>query len=99
MAWYSRHCDGDWEHGYGFKIETLDNPGVSLDAGLRETELETVPFAEIKRDYGTDDRWMICRRTEDRFETRGAPSRLTDMIEEFLRWADAHAAQPPRPGN
>jgi len=25
--WYRRQCDGDWEHSYGVKIETLDNPG------------------------------------------------------------------------
>jgi hypothetical protein len=26
-AWYASRCDGEWEHGYGISIETLDNPG------------------------------------------------------------------------
>ena len=27
MNWYESNCDGDWEHSYGVKIESLDNPG------------------------------------------------------------------------
>ena len=31
--WYESNCNDDWEHGYGVKIETLDNPGwlVQID--------------------------------------------------------------------
>lgn len=25
--WHKLNCNGDWEHTYGIKIETLDNPG------------------------------------------------------------------------
>ena len=31
QQWYLAQCDGDWEHGYGVSITTLDNPGWSLD--------------------------------------------------------------------
>ncbi|MFE4959105.1 Imm53 family immunity protein [Streptomyces sp. NPDC056653] len=24
---YAQQCDGDWEHEWGVKIATLDNPG------------------------------------------------------------------------
>ncbi|HQF39415.1 MAG TPA: immunity 53 family protein [Opitutaceae bacterium] len=89
-AWYSQQCNGDWEHGFGFKISTLDNPGVAVDIDLRDTPLETVPFAERKDDYESTDRWMLCRRNLDTFEGRGAPDRLEDSIEEFLRWAESH---------
>jgi len=27
QQWYSEHCDGAWEHGFGITIETIDNPG------------------------------------------------------------------------
>jgi len=30
MQWYEGHCDGDWEHGFGPEIETIDNPGWRL---------------------------------------------------------------------
>ena len=95
--WYSRRCDGDWEHGYGFKIDTLDNPGVSLRVELRETYLESVPFEEKKDAYDSKDRWMICSRDEEKFEAFGAASRLEDMIEEFLRWAESHEKTPIQP--
>ena len=26
-GWFQSNCDGDWEHGFGITIETLDNPG------------------------------------------------------------------------
>ncbi|MEO7101270.1 MAG: immunity 53 family protein [Luteolibacter sp.] len=86
--WYAGQCHANWEHGYGIKIETIDNPGFAIDIDLRETFLESAPYPEKKDSYDTEDRWMICRRTEFRFEGRGAPSRLEDMIEEFLRWSE-----------
>ena len=27
QKWYKSQCNGDWEHSFGIKIETLDNPG------------------------------------------------------------------------
>jgi len=27
QEWYLEQCNGDWEHEFGIKIETLDNPG------------------------------------------------------------------------
>ena len=88
--WYLRHCDGDWEHGFGFKINTLDNPGVSIEINLEATELEKVRFAEIKDDYDSQDHWLICRRTDTLFKADGAPSRFEDMLRIFLDWADVH---------
>lgn len=92
--WYSRQCNGDWEHTYGFDIGTLDNPGVQFKVELRETYLESVPFEEKKVDSEFPDRWMICRRDADKFEGFGAPDRLEDIIEEFLRWAERHEKEP-----
>jgi hypothetical protein len=89
--WYSEQCNGDWEHSYGFTIDTLDNPGVSLTVDLLETDLESVSFEEKKEQYESSDRWMICYRTKDKFFARGATCRLEDMIEEFLRWANENA--------
>ncbi len=27
QSWYYENCDGDWEHSYGMRIDTVDNPG------------------------------------------------------------------------
>ena len=44
--WFQSQCDGDWEHDYGITIETLDNPGWSVEIYLYETELQdsTLPL-------------------------------------------------------
>ncbi len=42
MAWYAMQCDADWEHQYGIKIETMDNPGWSLKIDLNATEYESM---------------------------------------------------------
>ena len=90
IAWYLRHCNGDWEHSFGFAIDTLDNPGVSIKIDLQETELAHVPFLELKDDYDSPDHWFICRRTDTMFEAFGAATRLEDMLRIFADWADAH---------
>jgi Immunity protein 53 len=86
--WYSSQCNGDWEHSYGITISTLDNPGFAIDIALAGTALESKPYEERKDSYESSDRWMICRRTAERFEGRGAPSRLDDIITEFLMWSE-----------
>lgn len=57
--WYASNCDGDWEHGLGVTIETIDNPGWSLTVDLASTTLEGKPFTTIGvRD--SDESWMEC---------------------------------------
>ena len=89
-SWYAAQCNGDWEHGHGFDIGTLDNPGVSFDVDLRGTSLESVSFTEPSEFPGVKDKWLLCRRTSDRFEGRGAPNRLEDILNCFLDWAEKY---------
>ncbi|MDE6471389.1 MAG: immunity 53 family protein [Eubacterium sp.] len=28
QEWYRQNCTDEWEHFYGIKIDTLDNPGM-----------------------------------------------------------------------
>ncbi|MDQ7778906.1 MAG: Imm53 family immunity protein, partial [Planctomycetota bacterium] len=44
QKWFAGHCNGDWEHGAGITITTLDNPGWGVDISLEGTELENKPF-------------------------------------------------------
>jgi hypothetical protein len=93
-GWYLRQCDGNWEHGFGFKITALDNPGVAIDISLEDTELANAPFAEFKDHFDTEDCWMTCSRTHKHFQARGAATRFEDMLRIFLDWADAHRSEP-----
>jgi hypothetical protein len=40
QRWYAEQCDGKWEHSYGVRIETLDNPGWQITVDLNGTGLE-----------------------------------------------------------
>ena len=48
QQWYSAHCDGEWEHGFGVTIATLDNPGWSVTIDVEGTQLASTPFESVK---------------------------------------------------
>ena len=85
--WYASNCDGDWEHCYGVKIETLDNPGWWVRIELSDTGLEDKPFSGIN-DTDNDDDWLVCRIDNGFFDGCGDPSKLGTIIEIFRKWAE-----------
>ncbi|MBK9940716.1 MAG: immunity 53 family protein [Kouleothrix sp.] len=89
QKWYESYCDGDWEHGFGIRITTLDNPGWSMTINLEGTDLENQPFSPIE-DIEPERDWIRCWVTENTFHGVGGPQKLEAMIELFLDWADTH---------
>jgi Immunity protein 53 len=92
QEWYRSQCKGEWEHGGGITIATLDNPGWSIEVSLAGTGLEAVPFQE--RSYGTGQNaepsgedWLVCKVEEKKFKGFGGPYKLGEMIRIFLAWA------------
>ena len=47
QEWYIKQCNGEWDHLYGITIETLDNPGWSVQIDLEHTGLENNHFQLI----------------------------------------------------
>jgi len=86
MSWYKSHCNGIWEHEYGIKLDTLDNPGWSLDVDLKETELEDKEFPKIWIDNSDDD-WLYCEVVDDKFIARGSSDKLEAILKMFLEFA------------
>jgi len=80
QRWYESQCDGDWEHEFGVKIGTLDNPGWMVDIDLEGTSLEDM---EPERD------WISCDVRENTFRGRGGPLKLGRILRVFLDWAHA----------
>ena len=96
QRWYESQCDGDWEHTYGIRIETLDNPGWLVDIPLAETELEGRPFPTIRNPEPERD-WLFCEVREGQFRGRGGPGMLSTILRTFLDWAQATPVQPDPP--
>jgi hypothetical protein len=92
QRWYSAQCDGDWEHGFGVRIETLDNPGWMVTINLKDTPLETVVFPEV-HDLDDEREWLDCKVADCEFRGAGGPHMLGVIVETFVRWAD-NANQP-----
>ena len=86
QEWYASHCDGEWEHRFGVKVETLDNPGWRLEVDLDGTELEKDKFEAIDCARSDID-WFTCRVRAKKFEGFGGALNMEDLIETFLGWA------------
>jgi hypothetical protein len=95
QAWYHAQCDGDWEHSYGIKIETLDNPGWGVRIDLTDTLLEGRPFEPVRRgdsDDPDDAEWIVLRVKGNRFLGHGGALQLETILRAFLDWAKAFPA-------
>jgi hypothetical protein len=86
QAWYLAQCNDDWEHSYGVKIDTLDNPGWTLDVDLIETDLEGI-VVPLKREVRSQDDWVQFEATGTQFRAAGGPMNLQELIESFLAFA------------
>lgn len=82
QEWFNNQCDGEWEHGYGIRIETLDNPGWSITIETIDTsnELEDFDWLEFKN---SDQDWYYYRVKEGVFEGAGDPSKLCKLLSLF----------------
>jgi hypothetical protein len=100
QQWSSAHCDGEWEHGFGVTIATLDNPGWSVTIDVEGTQLASTPFESVKTAV-SDTSWVRCHVAERKerapgrpfasgrqFEGFGGALNLEDIIKIFRTWAE-----------
>ena len=88
QSWFMAHCDDDWEHQYGIKIETLDNPGWAVEIDLAGTELSAELLPQIIEERSTTD-WIRCSASDGSFKGFGGPRNLVEILDRFLAWAEA----------
>lgn len=86
--WYVQQCDGDWEHEFGVKIDTLDNPGWSVTIDLVGTNLENKTFAKVNQLIMEND-WIQCNVENCKFYGAGGPQNLIDIINIFIEWKNS----------
>ena len=84
QEWYQNQCDGDWEHSYGIKIETLDNPGWLVTIDLKDTAWEQLAASrKIVERSATD--WVQTEIAENKFIGSGGALNLEEVMELFLQ--------------
>jgi len=94
-AWYQRQCDEDWEHSHGVRIESCDNPGWWVKIDVRGTRLDTVAFNRRVENVDAEGwhqgpRWLHCHVIDGVWNGAGDETRLEQIIELFLAWAEQH---------
>ena len=94
VAWYRAQCNGEWEHGRGIRIESLDNPGWLLKIDLTRTRLQDEPFERQSRGLiegsAIDDNWWTCSVTDEKLFTAACGPRYLDQcLRIFLDWAES----------
>lgn len=87
IKWYFGQCNGDWEHGNGIKIDTLDNPGWVIKIGLNETTLQNKEFQNVEIERSEND-WIHCRIKNHVFVGAGGPFNLVEILQIFRSWAE-----------
>ena len=96
MQWYLAECNDDWEHSYGVKIDTLDNPGWTLKIDLRETGLIGRPFKRVEQGEPASDleewrslgSWLVADVKGDVFDVACGPLDLPAAIQVFRDWVE-----------
>lgn len=91
-SFYARHCNDDWEHRYGVRIETVDNPGWLVEIDLAGTALADAAFDEVRFDEGEDGDWYTVHGQERKLAAAGSPDRLGTLlclVADALRGAEA----------
>ena len=87
--WYESHYNGDWEHEHGIRIDTLDNPGWTVDIALTGTGLENKFFKPMKTQR-SEANWIHCFIQNNCFCIRCGPLNLEKGLIQFLGWVEIH---------
>lgn len=87
--WYKDNCYDEWEHTYGVKIYTVDNPGWTVLVDLSYTYMEDKEFPQLKVDNSDDD-WIICHVRNKQFKGSGDPNKLEEIIKVFKDWVESY---------
>lgn len=81
--WFNSECNGDWEHSYGFKLETLDNPGWTFEVDLIETQWSDVEITRQRVDR-TESNWVQFEISQGRYMASGGVFNLAEMLMTFF---------------
>jgi len=86
--WHQRRCDGSWEHQYGVRLETPDNPGWLLTVDLIHTDLPGRAMAEVREGMAPEDhpvspRWICCSVSDNQFRGACDPTQAARVFQIF----------------
>lgn len=84
IAWFRKQCDGDWEHGGGITIETLDNPGWAVTIDISHIDSSNKFVVLLDREVSDTD-WIMCKLENNSFVGRSDPDKLEAVLDCFFK--------------
>ncbi|WP_394828246.1 immunity 53 family protein [Pendulispora albinea] len=81
--WYLNECNEDWEHSFGVKIDTLDNPGWRVTIDLSDTRWADLEIVK-QIDERTERDWIQIEVTKAQFVGCGGPRNLREILSRFF---------------
>lgn len=85
--WYKDNCDGYWEHDFGVKIETIDNPGWSVQIDLINTRYVFEDQEWVFHEKSDGD-WYGFKIQGGIFYASGDPGKLDFLLNVFKTQAE-----------
>ena len=82
--WYQQNCNGDWEHNFGIKIESLDNPGWHVIIDLVGTNLEGIEV-NVDTDTSGQNEWHEISIVDNKYIGVGSPEKLEYILDCFAK--------------
>jgi len=82
QQWYIAQCDDEWEHEYGIKIETMDNPGWLIKIDLKYTNMEDVRIKTSTTNSSHDD-WYTIEIVDSVFTGLSSFNNLEILLKKF----------------
>jgi hypothetical protein len=89
QKWYVERCNGAWEHEYGIKIETLDNPGWTVTIDLSYTHVEDLEIPYSLNEVA-EDQWIGYSVEKKKFVGASGPAQLNELIGIFKEIWETH---------
>ncbi|VVJ24922.1 Uncharacterised protein [Amycolatopsis camponoti] len=80
--WYSSQCDGDREHEFGVRLETLDNAGWRLRIDPVGTDVESQRMPRSEEDLGPG-RWLWTSADGESYEASCDVRSLEALLAAF----------------
>ena len=89
MEWYAKQCIGDWEHSYGIRIDTIDNPGWSLTIDMGGENADRPKDIAWHLVENNEKDWYGYKMEDGKFEASGDPLKLHFLIHLFREIVDS----------
>jgi hypothetical protein len=86
--WYASQCNGEWEHAWGVRINTLDNPGRHAHLNLQGTRRQDATLEKFKLTRSQDD-WILYGAGKQEFQFACGPKNLSEAIDLFVSWCNS----------